>query len=167
VHPGGFRRRSGPLAIASIARAGISREPDSVALALTAAFAVVAASAHAADAPAFKLIRSDESYAYLADKPGAGLDSLRYIPLGPNAYLSLGGEARVRVDSIDAPRFGVDGAQADLYGLGRFLFSADLHLGSRVRVYGQLGLHRDLRQEGPAGRQRPRAAWTPRWPSST
>lgn len=120
----------------------------SVALALTAALAVCGVS-HAADAPSFKLIRSDESYAYLADKPGAGLDSLRYVPLGPDAYLSLGGEARLRVDSFDAPRFGVAGAQPDLYGLGRLLFSADLHLGSRVRVYGQLGLHRDFDKKDP------------------
>lgn len=106
---------------------------------------------HAADAPSFKLIRSDESYAYLADKPRAGLDDLRYIPLGPDAYLSLGGEARLRVESFDAPRFGVAGAQADVYGLGRALFSADLHLGSRVRIYGQLGLHRDFdKKEAPA-----------------
>lgn len=104
---------------------------------------------HAADAPAFKLIRSDESYAYLADKPRAGLDELRYIPLGSEAYLSLGGEARLRVDSFDAPRFGVGGAQADTYALGRALFSGDLHLGSRVRVYGQLGVHRDLEKKGP------------------
>lgn len=123
-------------------------KPKSVALALVAA-AAVGGGSHAADAPPFKLIRSDESYAYLADKPDAGLDALRYIPLGPDAHLSLGGEARLRVDSIDAPRFGVGGAQADLYGLGRVLFSADLHLGSRVRVYGQLGLHRDLDKKEP------------------
>jgi hypothetical protein len=119
-----------------------------VALALAAALAVGGVG-HAADAPSFKLIRSDESYAYLADEPGAGLDGLRYIPLGPDAYLSLGGEARLRVDSLDAPRFGVGGAQADVYGLGRALFSADLHLGSRVRVYGQLGLHRDIDKKEP------------------
>jgi hypothetical protein len=123
-------------------------KPRTAALALAAAFAVGGVG-HAADAPPFKPIRSDESYAYLADEPGAGLDGLRYIPLGPDAYLSLGGEARLRADSLDAPRFGVAGAQADVYGLGRALFSADLHLGSRVRVYGQLGLHRDIDKKEP------------------
>jgi hypothetical protein len=48
------------------------------------------------------------------------------------------------VDAFDAPRFGVAGEQADTYGLVRGLFSADLHLGDRVRVYGQLGWHRDV-----------------------
>jgi hypothetical protein len=127
-------------------------KPKSVApaLAVTLAAAFVACDAsQAADAPPFKLIRADESYGYLADKPGAGLDGLRYIPLGPDAYLSLGGEARLRVDSLDAPRFGIAGEQADLYGLGRALFSADLHLGSRVRVYGELGLHRDFDKKDP------------------
>ena len=122
----------------------------------TAALAVIAAlgafkTGHAADAPSFKLIRSDETYAYLADKPHTGLDDLRYIPLGSvdDVYLSLGGEARLRVDSLDAPRFGIAGERADLYGLGRALFSADLHLGSRVRVYGELGLHRDFDKKDP------------------
>ncbi|WP_165187115.1 alginate export family protein [Caulobacter soli] len=123
-------------------------KPGIVAFAVTAALAVGGVG-HAADAPPFKLIRSDESYAYLANKPGQGLDDLRYIPLGPDAYLSLGGEARLRVDSFDAPRFGIGGAQSDLYGLGRALFSADLHLGSRVRVYGELGLHRDFDKKDP------------------
>jgi hypothetical protein len=119
-----------------------------VALALAATLATGGV-AYAADAPSFKLIRSDESYAYLADKPGQGLDGLRYIPLGPDAYLSLGGEARLRVDSLNAARFGVGGEQADFYALGRALFSADLHLGSRVRIYGQLGLHRDVDKKDP------------------
>jgi hypothetical protein len=119
-----------------------------LAVTLAASFAACDAS-QAADAPPFKLIRSDESYGYLADNPGAGLDGLRYSPLGPDAYLSLGGEARLRVDSLDAPRFGIAGEQADLYGLGRVLFSADLHLGSRVRVYGELGLHRDFDKKDP------------------
>ncbi|WP_184720000.1 alginate export family protein [Caulobacter sp.] len=101
--------------------------------------------------PAFKPVRSDEDYSYLqgvADR--TGLDPLRYIPLGGQAYLSLGGEARLRVDAIDAPHFGIDGEQADTFALGRLLLSADLHLAPSVRVYGELGLHRDLGKHDPA-----------------
>lgn len=115
-------------------------------LALTATLGVCGV-AQAAEPPTFKLIRSDENYRYLADKPSASPgDQLRYIPLSddPDVYLSLGGEARLRVDSFDAARFGVAGEPADTYGLARALFSADLHLGSRVRIYGELGLHRDI-----------------------
>ncbi|MDR6624425.1 alginate export family protein [Caulobacter segnis] len=105
----------------------------------------------AAQPPAFKLIRADEDYGYLRDKDRTGLDPLRYIPVGTDGYLSLGGEARLRFDTMDAPRFGVGGAQADSFALARGLVSADLHLNPVVRVYGELGLHRDLgKREAPA-----------------
>ncbi|SFK39517.1 hypothetical protein [Caulobacter sp. UNC279MFTsu5.1] len=51
-----------------------------------------AGGAQAADAPVFKLVRSDEDYGYLAKADRTGLDALRYIPVGPDAYLALGGE---------------------------------------------------------------------------
>jgi hypothetical protein len=111
-----------------------------------------AGAAQAAEPPAFKLVRSDEDYGYLQSAPKlTGLDRLRYIPVGSDAYLTLGGEARVRIDVFDAPRFGVAGEQADTYGLVRGLFSADLHLGDRVRAYGELGWHRDIgKTDAPA-----------------
>jgi len=117
-----------------------------------AAALLVAGAAQAAEPPAFKLVRSDEDYGYLKSAPKlTGLDPLRYIPLGQDAYLSLGGEARLRLDTIDAPRFGVGGAQADTFELFRGLVSADLHLNSGLRIYGELGLHRDLgKRESPA-----------------
>ncbi len=121
---------------------------------MSAAAALIAlslAGAGSVQPPAFKPVRSDEDYGYLqgiADR--TGLDPLRYIPLGGQAYLSLGGEARLRVDAIDAPHFGVDGEQADTFALGRLLLSADLHLAPAVRIYGELGLHRDLGKRDPA-----------------
>lgn len=121
-------------------------------LALIAALLAAPGLALAAEPPAFKLVRADENYAYLATTPDhAPLDVLRYIPMGPDAYLSLGGEARIRIDSLDAPRFGFGGDPADVYALGRALLSADLHLGSRLRVYGELGLLRDFgKKSAPA-----------------
>lgn len=120
-------------------------------LIVTAAL-LVAGVAQAADQPAFKPIRSDEDYGYLKSASQlTGLDPLRYIPVGDDGYLSFGGEARVRLDTMDAPRFGVGGAQADSFALARGLVSADLHLNSTFRVYGELGLHRDLgKREAPA-----------------
>lgn len=120
-------------------------------LALVAALGLLAPSAAWAAQP-FKLIRADETYAYLKPEPDRrGLDPLRYIPLGETAYLSLGGEARLRVDTIDAPRFGVGGARADTFALTRLLLSADLHINPKVRIYGQLGLHHDLDKKEPPG----------------
>ena len=112
---------------------------------MLAAVVLLASAANPAEPSAFKLVRSDEDYRYLQDVTDrTGLDPLRYIPLGEDAYLTLGGEARLRIDAIDAPRFGLDGEKADAFALSRFLFSGDLHLGSAVRVYGELGLHRDF-----------------------
>ena len=120
-------------------------------LAATALAAVLACAGAAQAAEAFKPIRADETYAYLATADRTGLDALRYIPIGGGAYLTLGGEARLRVDAMDAPRFGVASEQADTYGLVRALFSADLHLNDRVRVYGELGWHRDIdKTDAPA-----------------
>lgn len=110
-----------------------------------------AGTAGAAEAPAFKPVRSDEDYGYLRGvQDRQGLDPLRYIPLGGQAYLTLGGEARLRVDAINAPRFGLAGEQPDTFALGRLLVSADLHLTPAVRVYGELGLHRDIGKRDPA-----------------
>ena len=52
----------------------------------------------AAEAPVFKLIRYDESYAYLRDPSQRSdyLDAIKFIPLTTNGdwYLTLGGEIR-------------------------------------------------------------------------
>lgn len=114
---------------------------------LLAALAILAAAgvARAQETPAFKPVRADEDYAYLRTVPDrAGFDPLRYIPLGDEAYLGLGGEARWRVDAGSAPRFGLGRETADTFALGRLLVSGDLHLGPAIRAYGELGLHRDL-----------------------
>ena len=118
--------------------------------------AALASAAQASEAPAFKPVRSDEDYGYLRDVADrGGLDPLRYIPLGGEAYLSLGGEARLRIDSRDAPRFGLGGEKADTFALGRLLLSGDAHLGSTVRIYGELGLHRDIgKRDAPAATDR-------------
>ncbi|TCS11914.1 alginate export family protein [Caulobacter sp. BK020] len=114
--------------------------------------------ARAAEIPAFKPVRSDEDYGYLGDvSDRTGLDPLRYIRLGDGVHLGLGGEARLRIDAIDAPRFGLGGEKADTFALGRLLLSGDLHLGSAVRVYGELGLHRDLgKRDAPSATDRDR-----------
>lgn len=107
--------------------------------------------AQAAEPPAFKPVRSDEDYGYLRTVENrAGLDPLRYVPLGGDAYLSLGGEARLRVDAIDNPRFDLGSEHSDTFALGRWLLSADLRLTPALRVYGELGLHRDIGKRDPA-----------------
>lgn len=128
-------KRAAPLLLAALASAG---------------------SARAAAPFAFKPVRSDEDYGYLRNvQDRQGLDALRYIPLGDGVYVGFGGEARLRVDAVDTPRFGLGGAKTDTFALGRLLLSGDLHLGHAVRVYGELGLHRDhSKKDRPAATDR-------------
>jgi hypothetical protein len=102
--------------------------------------------------PAFKPVRADEDYAYLRDSSGDAWDErVKYLPVGAggDVYLSLGGEMRLRADTVDAPRFGIGGERPDSFLLTRTLFSADLHLGTHVRVFGELGVHRDIGKTDP------------------
>lgn len=99
-----------------------------------------AAQAGADTDPPFQLMRFDENYAYLKDAPQplGWDDSIKYLPIGADAYLSLGGELRERFDVFSSPRFGIDGTKSDSYLLQRVLFSADLHVSSRFRIYTEL-----------------------------
>lgn len=128
-------KRAAPVLLAALASAGAAR---------------------AAEPPAFKPVRSDEDYGYLRDiRDRQGLDPLRYIPLGGDAYVGFGGEARLRADAVDTPRFGLGGAKTDTFALSRLLLSSDLHLGDAVRLYGELGLHRDHgKKDKPAATDR-------------
>jgi hypothetical protein len=105
-------------------------------LAALAAAAVSAARAHAAPGD-FQLVRADENYAYLADRPRNAYENFKYIPLPGDVWLSLGGEARERLDSFSATRFGQ--GPSDSYVLQRLLVHADAHFGEHARVFVQLG----------------------------
>ncbi len=94
--------------------------------------------------PPFQLVRSDESYLYLRDpaRRQSWDDAIKYLPLSVDGltWLSLGGEIRERFDVYNAPRFGI-GTPSDSYDLQRLLLHADLHVGSHLRFYAELGNH--------------------------
>jgi len=102
------------------------------------------ASALNSPTPAYKPARADEDYSFLADPAVRARypEPYKFIPLTPDsaAYLSLGGEIRERAEYFDAPQFGI-GTHENSYDLQRLLLHSDLHLGSRVRVFAQLGRH--------------------------
>lgn len=102
---------------------------------------LLAAQARAASEPPFEPMRFDENYSYLRDsqQPFSWDDSIKYLPLGADAYLSLGGELRERFDVFSSPRFGIGGTESDNYILQRVLLSADLHVTPRFRLYAELG----------------------------
>ena len=116
---------------------------------LLGASALAAASTAAAQtapaAPPFRPDRTAEDYSFLRDpaRRGDWSDAYKFIPFdeGGSAYLSLGGEMRERVESFEAPRFGLSGGSADTYVLHRVLVHADLRVGPAVRIFAQLGAH--------------------------
>lgn len=99
------------------------------------AFCALAGANARADAPAFQLIRANEDWRGVADAP-----MWKNIPLSSDgeSTVSLGGEWRLRLDTLDASRYGI-GRVADTYALQRALVHADVRIGDHVRVFAQLG----------------------------
>jgi alginate export protein len=118
--------------------------------------AAARASAEGAGAPPpYQLVRHDEDYSYLSapEERKDALDPIKYIPLSdsrPDVYLSLGGELRERVEIFDNANWLP--LPTDAFLLQKYMLSADLHLGPRVRVFTSLksGL-----EDGRAGGPRP------------
>jgi hypothetical protein len=112
------------------------------------------ASAQGASAPPpFQIVRHDEDYSYLSDpaRRADALDPIKYISLSssrPDVYLSIGGELRERVEIFDNANWLP--LPTDTFLLQRYMLSADLHLGSRVRFFASFksGLE-DGRTGGP------------------
>ncbi len=92
--------------------------------------------------PAFRPLRFQEDYSYLADpaKRVDPFDPVKYIPIGvggPLYYLSFGGEWRERYEYYHDPGFGTNGVHDNDYLLQRLALSADLHLGPHLRFFVQ------------------------------
>lgn len=93
----------------------------------------------AAERPTFQMMRYDEDWSRLADpaQRTEPLDRLKWIPLGPDTSLTLGGEARLRVESYDRFDLGLGNAPKDIYALGRLMLHGDLRFGNHVRAFAQ------------------------------
>ncbi|CAM3910497.1 alginate export family protein [Bordetella tumulicola] len=92
--------------------------------------------------PTFEKTRYDEDWSLMRD-PAQRIDFLdrsKFIALNTEGtnWLSLGGEARWHYDYIDNPGWGDDPQDPHGVLLERYLLHADLHLGRRLRVFGQL-----------------------------
>ena len=84
---------------------------------------------------------ADEDWSFLANRAlqQDTFDPIKYIPLfGGKSYLTLGGEARVRPEGFRIRGDEDTPSVIDNYVFQRYLFAADLHLGHRFRVYGEL-----------------------------
>ncbi|WP_296653022.1 alginate export family protein, partial [Paraburkholderia sp.] len=118
--------------------AGVSVAAD----ATSGATAAATTSSATCDAkrPAVLFNRWQEDWSVLANPcvPRQPLDSLKYIPLGgdPASYLSLGVNLRERLESSNAPLFGI-GTQSDTYLIQRIEVHADAHLAKHWQFFVQ------------------------------
>jgi len=84
---------------------------------------------------------ADEDWSFLADRSlrQDRFDPIKYIPLfDGKAYLTLGGEARLRPEGFRIHGGPDNDSIIDNYLFQRYLFAADLHIGKRFRVYGEV-----------------------------
>ena len=115
--------------------------------------------------PMFDPRRYTEDYRFLADptqRSGSWWERSKYIPLDPvpETVLTLGGEIRARTEAYANNLFSRAPRASDRYVWERALPYADLHIGSHVRVFGQLGLAYSQGQNGgPSPLDETRADW--------
>jgi hypothetical protein len=99
------------------------------------------AAAASPQAKTFRLYRWQEDYSYLANKPQRDAwEQLKYVPLPglPGAWLSLGGEARYRLDGYDPYLFGLGKSGSSWASNQERLFGGlDLHVGQVFRAFVQ------------------------------
>lgn len=104
--------------------------------------------------PPYKQLRYEENWSFLRDpdrRTGA-LDRIKYIPLRDEEewYLSIGGEVRGRFERFGNPSWGQDPEDSNGYYLQRYMLHADLHLGARLRFFGQIKSGIENGREGGA-----------------
>ncbi|MCC8407813.1 alginate export family protein [Mucilaginibacter sp. UR6-1] len=87
-----------------------------------------------------RLLRFDEDHSDLKDSARTFYNTLKYLPLsqGGSTYLSFGGEARFETDRSQNEDWGSRGFGSQSFLLQRYQLHADLHLGKRVRIFGQM-----------------------------
>lgn len=89
--------------------------------------------------PTLTTTRYDEDWSMLADpaiRDGHWSERFKYIPIGDDAYLTTGMEARIRNESYRDNLWGGGGAPNDGYQWVRVIPHADVHLG-RFRTFVQ------------------------------
>jgi hypothetical protein len=91
----------------------------------------------------YQQLRYNDDFRYLADPARRDdvWDPLKYIKFGddPDVYVTLCGELRERYGHYDQPFFGLRRRSEEDYFFHRLLLNADVHLGSRLRAFVQIG----------------------------
>ena len=92
--------------------------------------------------PAYELLRDEEDWSVLVERSGPAdvWDPLKFIPFNwlRNSFLSLGGEMRQQYERFANEEWGAEPQDDNGYWLQRYMMHADVGLGRRVRLFGQL-----------------------------
>jgi hypothetical protein len=101
--------------------------------------ALAAPAARADEQPAYQDLRFDEDWRALAAPEALAsrdpFDPAKWIALGDDASLSLGGQARLRVEAWDGFAFGAPADDDEAMLLTRLRAHADLRVGERFRAF--------------------------------
>lgn len=99
--------------------------------------------------PEFSLLRSTEDYSFLAnsDDHNSFWKSLKYLSLGEQSYVSLGGDIRTEFQILSNEEW--EEGNNDQAMFQRFMFHSDWHLSSQVRVFAQLKHGFTVGRNGP------------------
>ena len=127
-----------PAALAQQTQSGRASIPDTVSPAVTGYPSN--AIGEGASPGGYNLSRWAEDWRVMRDPAERDdlFDRLKFLPLsaGKEVYLTLSGEARLRINHTTNPN--LREARAQRQDIRRFVGGADLHLGSHLRVYGEL-----------------------------
>lgn len=100
---------------------------------------------------------SDEDWTFLKDAPRTDFwDPVKYIDIGrEDWFVTLSGQVRYRAEGFRLHDSVERSGTSDSYLLQRYLFGADLHLGARARVFGEIQsglIHGRLQSPRPTDR---------------
>lgn len=113
---------------------------SSCAFALLATCAIAPLAHAQATGPVFAPMSYDDDFSHLADPAlrNSTWAKLKYIPVGEEAYLTIGGEARIRTETRENLNFG-RGVQDEGFDLQhRVRLWGDLNINKNIRVFGEL-----------------------------
>jgi hypothetical protein len=106
--------------------------------------------------PEYESERAKEDYRYLAEDslnqgPHDFFNPIKFIPLSGTSkvYLSIGGEIRTQYERFTNPGWGEEPPDRNGYLLQRFMLHTDWHVGSHVRIFGQLKSGLIAGKQGP------------------
>ena len=92
--------------------------------------------------PVYELLRDEEDWSFLADRSRSAdaWDPVKFVPFQwiRGSYMSLGGEMRQQYERFANEEWGSEPPDRSGHLLQRYMFHADVRLGPRVRLFGQL-----------------------------